>query len=129
MVRSSQKTIKTPVEIVGVGLHTGKEVRMVLRPAEPDMGVDFVRTDLPGSPRVPVSVEHVSSMPRHTALVFEQAEVRTVEHLLAALAGLGIDNLQVELDGPEIPGCDGSSKTFVDAMLEVGVLEQKSPLR
>lgn len=102
---------------------------MVLQPAEPDSGIDFVRVDLPENPRIPASVEHVSNQPRQTTLVLEKAEVNTVEHLLAALSGLGIDNLLVEIDGPEIPGCDGSSKKFVDELMAAGVVEHKTPRR
>ncbi len=117
------------MELSGVGLHTGKEVQMTIRPAEPDTGLDFVRIDLPESPRVPVSVYHVANQPRQTALSVDAVEVNTVEHLLAALSGLEIDNVRVEMNGPEVPGCDGSSKVFVDAILEAGLVEQKSPRR
>ena len=81
------------------------------------------------TPRIPANVDHVSNLPRQTALSLEKAEVNTVEHLLAALSGLGVDNLVVEMNGPEVPGGDGSSKVFVDAILESGMIDQKTPRR
>jgi len=119
-----QHTIKKEVSIQGRGLHTALPVRLRLRPAPPDTGVVFIRTDLPGRPRVPARIENLSGVDRGTSLSREKAEVRTVEHLLAALAGEGIDNLEAELDGPECPAGDGSALPFLEALRLSGVERQ-----
>ncbi|HVR75235.1 MAG TPA: UDP-3-O-acyl-N-acetylglucosamine deacetylase [Planctomycetota bacterium] len=119
-----QKTIRSPVTLGGVGLHTGKEVRLELSPAEPDSGVVFVRTDLPGEPRVEATTENLASSPRRTMLSKAGAEVHTTEHLLAALFGAGVQNLTVRMDGPEVPGLDGSALPFYEAVLASGIAPQ-----
>ncbi len=122
-----QKTIKKPVEYRGVGLHTGSEVRVLFKPAEEDTGVNFVRVDLPEKPRVPVNANSISYRMRRTSLKHEGAEVHTVEHLMAALSGMGIDNLIIEIDGPEVPGGDGSALTFVELLKQAEIVTQRSP--
>jgi UDP-3-O-[3-hydroxymyristoyl] N-acetylglucosamine deacetylase/3-hydroxyacyl-[acyl-carrier-protein] dehydratase len=120
-----QKTIGREVELSGVGLHTGAGVRLRLLPAEPGTGVLFRRVDLPGKPEVPALIEHVHEAPRRSGLKNGTAEVETVEHLLASVHALGIDNLVCELNGPEVPGMDGSARPFVEALREAGTSEAK----
>ena len=98
---------------------------MRVRPAPPGAGVVFVRTDLPGAPRVPANADHLGVRQRRTALVGPgDAEVHTVEHFLACCTGLGVDNLIVELDGPECPGMDGSGAAFADLLQQLDPLDQ-----
>ncbi len=119
-----QKTIKNEVEISGLGIHTGEKVTMKLKPSRPDRGVVFVRTDLPGRPSVPAEASLFTLRQRCTALKRGDAEVRTVEHLLAALHGLEIDNLIVEIDGLEVPNIDGSAAPFMQKLKEACIEEQ-----
>jgi UDP-3-O-[3-hydroxymyristoyl] N-acetylglucosamine deacetylase / 3-hydroxyacyl-[acyl-carrier-protein] dehydratase len=125
----NQRTIAHPAELTGVGLHTGVRTTVRLKPGEPNMGVVFVRTDLPGYVRIPATVKHRVSIQRRTALRKGDAEVHTIEHLLSAVLGLGIDNLEVELDGPELPGADGSARPFVELLRQAGLHEQDAPVR
>ena len=104
----NQRTIKSPVTIQGTGLHSGEDITVTLRPAEVDTGVVFVRTDLAGKPRIPLRRESVLQKDRQTAIAEGKAEVQTVEHLSASLLALGIDNVEVEVNGGEVPGMDGS---------------------
>jgi len=113
------------VELKGVGLHTGEAVTLRLRPAGPGHGVIFRRVDLPGQPEVPARIEFMHDAPRRTCLKEGGTEVHTVEHLLAALAAEHVDNVLCELDGPEIPGMDGSSRPFVEAIVRAKVKDQK----
>ncbi len=119
--RTSQRTISKPATLSGVGLHTGSEATLICQPAEAGSGVVFVRTDLPDRPRIPVNVDSLATHMRRTYLTKNGGEVHTVEHLLAALNGLGIDNLTIELDNQEVPGADGSSKPFFDLLKAAGV--------
>jgi len=128
-VRKFQRTIRSPVSVSGAGLHTGEPATVTLMPAEVDAGVSFVRVDLPHRPEIRASTDHLGSRQRRTTLEFDGAEVHTVEHLFAALSGLGIDNLRIEIDGPEIPGVDGSSLPFVESIQKAGVQELKAPRR
>ena len=123
-----QRTIGNQVEITGVGLHTGEAARLRILPAEPGHGVIFRRTDLPDSPEIPARIEFMHDAPRRTCLKAGGAEVHTTEHLLAALAALGIDNVVCELDGPEIPGVDGSSLPYLDALEKAKIKDQKEPV-
>ena len=113
-MRRNQRTIKSTFELAGVGLHSGAEARVRVVPAEVDSGVVFVRSDLPDAPIIPASYRYIVDNPRRTTLKNEEAEVHTVEHLCAALAGLGIDNLRVEISGPEMPGLDGSALVWLE---------------
>ena len=121
-----QSTIKEPIHISGVGIHTGFSVSMTLEPAEPNTGVVFQRIDLEEQPIVKADVDYVTETKRSTTLEHNGARVSTVEHLLAALVGMEIDNVLVKLDGTEIPIMDGSSKPFIDALQKVGTEKQKA---
>jgi UDP-3-O-[3-hydroxymyristoyl] N-acetylglucosamine deacetylase len=116
-----QRTIARPAEMSGIGFLTGAEVRLRLLPAPPFTGVIFVRTDLRPLREIPARVHQVTATQRRTTLGHGHAQVALVEHVLAALAGLRIDNCLVELNGPEPPGFDGSAQPFVDALRQAGV--------
>ena len=122
-----QQTISRPVSGSGVGLHTGVQAAISFRPAEVGSGVRFVRTDLPGQPSVPADIDHVVGLDRGTTIQQGEAKVYTVEHVLAAVAGLQLDNLIIELDNIEPPVYDGSAKPFVDLLLEAGITKQSQP--
>lgn len=124
-----QRTIKKRVTVDGIGLHTGMSATMWFRPAPPDTGIHVVRTDLPGSPSIPVRAENVRATSLATTLGGPVFSVSTVEHCLSALAAYRIDNLFIELSGPEIPIGDGSAKVFMDAILSAGFAEQEEPRR
>ena len=124
-----QRTIKEPVEFSGKGLFTGTVVHVRLNPAPPNAGVTFLRTDMPGSAPIPAKVGGGPASFRRTTLSRNGAEVGMVEHLFAALHGLGIDNLQVEIDGPEMPGGDGSSAFYIEPLCKTGLVEQEEPKR
>jgi UDP-3-O-acyl N-acetylglucosamine deacetylase len=121
-----ERTIARPVLIQGVGYLTGANVRARFLPAPPASGVVFVRTDLPRPALVPAHVSQVSGTQRRTTLGHTPAKVGLVEHVLAALAGLRIDNCRIELDAPEPPGLDGSAQQFVQALGEAGIVCQPS---
>ena len=122
----NQQTLKGNIELSGVGLHTGSEVNMTLKPANPGFGIRFQRVDLPEKPIVKADVDYVVDTSRGTTLEHNGARVSTIEHLLAAFVGLGIDNVLVELDGPEIPIMDGSAIQFIEAIENVGIQEQEA---
>ena len=122
-----QRTIVRPSEVRGVGFLTGAHVCLRFLPAPPSSGVVFVRADLPDAPRVPAHVAHVTGTQRRTTLGHPPTQVSLVEHVLAALAGLRIDNCLVELNAPEPPGLDGSALGFVQALLTSGVQMQNAP--
>jgi UDP-3-O-[3-hydroxymyristoyl] N-acetylglucosamine deacetylase/3-hydroxyacyl-[acyl-carrier-protein] dehydratase len=119
-----QSTIKKPVSVKGVGLHTGKSVTLTFKPAPANHGHRFQRVDLPDQPVVPADVKLVASTNRGTTLRSGDAQVATVEHVLSALTGLNIDNVLMEIDGPEMPIMDGTSMPFVQALLKSGQEEQ-----
>ena len=119
-----QHTLSQSVSISGTGLHTGILVDMTLQPANPGFGIQFQRIDLPNQPLIKADCDLVTDTSRGTTLQVGYAKVSTVEHILAALVGLGVDNLLIELNGPEIPIMDGSSAPFIEAIEKVGVLEQ-----
>lgn len=120
-----QRTIRREAEVRGVGLHEGVEAVMRVRPAPADHGVVFVRTDLPSRPRIPVTAANLTQRDRRTALVGqEDAEVHTVEHFLSCCTAFGIDNLEVEISGPECPGMDGSARAFCALLDEAEPVEQ-----
>ncbi|MEE9394672.1 MAG: UDP-3-O-acyl-N-acetylglucosamine deacetylase [Planctomycetota bacterium] len=121
----NQRTISQPASLSGVGIHNGERVNVSLKPAEPDSGVVFVRTDLNGEPRIPADFRHAVQRSRQTVLVADQAEVQTVEHFMSAIHALQIDNLIVEIDGPELPGVDGSALPFVELLQSAGSALQK----
>jgi len=121
-----QKTIQKPVSIEGVGLHTGQNVKMTLKPAPENYGFKFVRVDLEGKPEIEASVQYVSKTQRGTVLEKNGVQVHTTEHVLAALTGMDIDNCIIELSAAEPPIQDGSSKYFVQMIEEAGVEEQNA---
>jgi UDP-3-O-[3-hydroxymyristoyl] N-acetylglucosamine deacetylase/3-hydroxyacyl-[acyl-carrier-protein] dehydratase len=119
-----QKTISKAVTISGVGLHTGASATITLKPAEENHGIKFQRIDLPGKPLIPADCNRVTSTTRSTVIEYEGALVATIEHLLSAIYAKEIDNLQIEIDGSEVPYLDGSSKIFTSILNEAGVLDQ-----
>ncbi|HEY4205453.1 MAG TPA: bifunctional UDP-3-O-[3-hydroxymyristoyl] N-acetylglucosamine deacetylase/3-hydroxyacyl-ACP dehydratase [Puia sp.] len=119
-----QHTLASIASISGTGLHTGIKVNMTLKPANPGFGYQFQRVDLPGQPIIKADCDLVTDTSRGTTLEEHGAKVSTVEHILAALVGLGVDNCLLELDGPEIPIIDGSSEPFVEIIEKAGVQEQ-----
>jgi len=124
-----QRTLKTIVRATGVGLHTGEKVTMALRPAPVDTGIVFCRTDLPGNPAVPARATNVSNTVMATVIEKDGTRVSTVEHLMAAFAGLGIDNAFVDVSAEEVPIMDGSAGTFVFLIQSAGIEEQAAPKR
>src|SRR5262245_961161 len=135
----SQRTVEREGAVRGYALHSGAEVEVRVHPAPVDAGVVFVRTDLPGAPRIPADFAHVAVSEHRTTLRGDPpagappsavgASIDTVEHLLACLMGLSIDNLVVEVSGPEMPGLDGSAKEYVELLDSLGVVEQGVPRR
>lgn len=119
-----QKTLQEEVTLSGIGLHTGKEVKLTIKPAKENTGFVFVRTDLEGSPQVEADVNYVVATERGTTLEKLGVKITTCEHLLAALVGCDIDNAILEMDASEPPILDGSSKFFVEAIESVGVVQQ-----
>jgi UDP-3-O-[3-hydroxymyristoyl] N-acetylglucosamine deacetylase len=124
-----QRTLKTAIKATGVGLHTGKKVAMTLRPAQPDQGIVFRRLDLPQPVDIRAAARAVTDTRLCSAVEGGGAKVATVEHLMSALAGLGIDNLYVDLTGPEVPIMDGSAGPFVYLLQSAGITEQRAPKR
>jgi len=125
----AQRTIENPADIRGRGLFTGAEVTLRFKPAEPDSGVTFVRLDTDVPTRIPAHVRNVTKRARRSAIRNGTYAVETVEHCMAALHGLGIDNIEIELNAGELPGGDGSSLFFVDSLKKAGIIEQESKLR
>ncbi|MBO3698658.1 bifunctional UDP-3-O-[3-hydroxymyristoyl] N-acetylglucosamine deacetylase/3-hydroxyacyl-ACP dehydratase [Roseivirga sp. E12] len=125
-MKTKQHTIKEPVTVSGVGLHTGVTANMTFTPAGPDHGIKFQRIDLPNEPIVDADVDYVVDLSRGTTIEHNGARVNTVEHTLAALVGLEIDNVLIKIDGPEPPILDGSSMMFIEALEKVGVQEQNA---
>lgn len=123
-------TLARAFSISGVGLHTGVSSQLTVSPSLASTGRVFVRVDLPGAPEIPATLEHVVDTTRAVRLERGPARVETVEHLLAALAALGVDDARIEIDGPEVPAVDGSAKPFVEAIERVGVdLDRERPRR
>ncbi|HIQ20644.1 MAG TPA: UDP-3-O-[3-hydroxymyristoyl] N-acetylglucosamine deacetylase [Planctomycetes bacterium] len=124
-----QRTIARPASVAGFGYWSGRDVRVEFRPALPGTGIVFVRGDLPGCPRVEASIANRLEQPRRTTLQSGEARVEMVEHVMASLSGLGVDNCEVWVDQPEMPGCDGSCLPFVHALEEAGLATQSVPRR
>jgi len=122
-----QRTIKQPISLSGVGLHTGVTTTLTFLPSPVYTGIRFRRSDLPGKPEIPAIVDLVVEVERGTTLRKGEATVHTVEHVLAASVGLQIDNMIIELDNVEPPACDGSAGPFVEALLKAGFEEQDAP--
>lgn len=121
-----QNTLAGTVAVDGFGYWSGEDVHVEFCPADVDSGIVFVRCDLPGQPRIPARIEHRVETLRRTSLRRGDAVVEMIEHILAALAGLHIDNCEIRVDAAEMPGCDGSSLPFVEAFDSVGIAVQKS---
>ena len=122
-----QKTISKELSLKGIGLHTANKVNLTFKPAGIDNGIDFIRKDIPSSPVIKASVQYLlpaSRSPRRTSIGDNGVEIQTIEHLMAALSGLGIDNLHIELDNNEVPGLDGSSVNFLETLSKAGIAEQ-----
>ena len=122
----SQRTLKNVIRATGVGLHTGEKVYLTLRPAPVDTGIVFVRVDIDPAVEIPASTEYVGDTTLATTLVMDGHRISTVEHLMSALFGLGIDNAYVEVSGPEMPIMDGSAATFVFLIQSAGIEEQQA---
>lgn len=120
----NQRTLAHPTFVEGFGFWTGEDIRVEFHPAPPDTGLVFVRVDLDGSPRIPVSVEYREAKPRQTSLSIGNVRVDMIEHLLAALSAMQIDNCEIRVDGPEMPGMDGSSVPFFKVLHKVGTASQ-----
>ncbi len=124
-----QRTVAQSATVAGFGYWSGKDVSVEFRPAAPGSGLRFVRDDLERPAVIPVSVERRVEVPRRTALAQDGVSVEMVEHILAALYGLGIDNCEIHVTGQEMPGCDGSALPFVEAIAAAGTLEQPATQR
>ena len=126
----SQKTLNKPVEIKGIGLHSGKEVSLRILPAEPNTGIQFKRTDLKSDDLVIPSVFNVSSANFCTTISNDAGvKISTIEHLMAALFTLGVDNSVIEIDNLEVPILDGSSKIFINEIKKIGLKDQNVPIK
>ena len=121
-----QRTVRDEIGCTGIGLHCGEKVRINVRPAPCDTGICFVRTDQPGHPMIEARFDNVFDTTLATSIGCNGSRIGTIEHLMAAFYGLGIDNALVELDGPEVPIMDGSSAPFVFLLKSAGIQEQKA---
>jgi UDP-3-O-[3-hydroxymyristoyl] N-acetylglucosamine deacetylase/3-hydroxyacyl-[acyl-carrier-protein] dehydratase len=121
-----QRTLKAPISFTGKGLHTGVQVNMTFHPAPDSPGYIFKRTDLPGQPLINALAENVVETSRGTTIEEHGARVSTIEHVLASFAGMGIDNVLVEINGPETPILDGSARAYAEAIARTGTVEQKT---
>jgi len=124
-----QRTLKTSIKTTGVGLHTGARVEIVLRPGVPDTGIVFHRVDCTPVVAIPADALHVGDTRLSSTLRHDGASVSTVEHIMSALAGLGVDNLHVDIAGPELPIMDGSAAPYVFLLQSAGIVEQEAPKR
>ena len=124
---SHQRTLERPATIEGIGLHTGERVSLTLRPASANSGVVFCRLDLPDHPVIPARPEHVVDTQYATTIAKGGASVKTIEHLMSALAGLGVDNVRVDIRGPEVPILDGSAAPFASLLRQAGIRRQFAP--
>ena len=122
-----QRTIRDEASCTGIGLHSGHKVLLKIKPGPPDSGISFIRTDSSGHPAIKASLENVVDTNLSTTIGHNGFRVSTIEHLMAAFFGLGIDNARVELDGPEVPIMDGSSAPFIFLLKNAGIKEQRAP--
>ncbi len=122
-----QRTLNKPISAVGVGLHTGQRVEMTLRPASEDIGIRFRRLDIHPAQEIQANAHNVTDTKLGTTITQNDASIMTVEHLLAAFSGLGIDNAYVDIHGPEVPIMDGSAASFILLVELAGIKEQKAP--
>ena len=124
-----QRTLAGPARVAGFGYWSGRDVTVEFRPAAAGSGISFVRSDLSPAPTIPALVERRVEVPRRTALAHGAASVEMVEHILAALYGLQVDNCEIHVTGAEMPGCDGSALPFVEALSAAGFVEQPARRR
>src|SRR3982075_1845767 len=122
----AQRTLRRHISCVGIGLHSGNKVNLTLRPAPTDFGIRFRRTDL-GHHEVPATIQHLAGIQLATGLASKDVAVETVEHLLAALVSMNIDNVLIELNSPEVPIMDGSAAPFIYLVNEAGVKTLQAP--
>jgi UDP-3-O-[3-hydroxymyristoyl] N-acetylglucosamine deacetylase len=125
----NQRTLKAAIRTTGVGLHTGARVELVMRPAAPETGIVFHRVDLERVVTMQADALHVGDTRLSSTLKVDGASISTVEHVMSALAGLGIDNLHIDISGPEVPIMDGSAGPFVYLLKSAGIVEQQAPKR
>ncbi len=123
----NQRTIKSSASVKGIGLHTGGHTTLTFKPGTVNDGIRFIRVDHPDRMEIPADIDYVADTTRGTNLARDGVRIHTVEHVLAAVAGVGVDNLRIELDGAEPPICDGSAIPFVNALLDAGIVEQDAP--
>jgi UDP-3-O-[3-hydroxymyristoyl] N-acetylglucosamine deacetylase len=130
MLSLKQRTVKQAIKLSGIGLHSGKTLHLNIIPASENFGIQFCRVDLPQKPMIPAHANQIHSTDLNTTIAVSadpsSPRVATIEHLMAAFAGLEIDNVLVEINGPEIPVMDGSAAPFVEAILDVGITEQNA---
>jgi UDP-3-O-[3-hydroxymyristoyl] N-acetylglucosamine deacetylase len=119
-----QRTLRNPIKAVGIGLHTGQNITMELLPADVNTGINFIRKDIDESLLIPAIAENVGDTSLSTALIKDDVKISTIEHLLSAIAGLGVDNCLIKVDGPEVPIMDGSSSPFVFLIQSAGLEDQ-----
>lgn len=124
-----QRTIRKAVHVEGVGIHSGEKTTLTFKPAPANTGVYFIRSDLPHRPFLKVSAKNVQAVSYQTVLGGPHFQVATIEHCVSALSALRIDNIYIELDGPEIPICDGSAQQFMSALLDAELIELNEPRR
>ena len=124
-MKRKQQTISRPASCTGIGLHTGVECTITFKPAPEDYGIRFVRTDIKNCPEIKADIDHVVDISRGTTIEEKKVKINTVEHALAAVSGLRIDNVLIELTSKEPPVMDGSAKDFVEALLSSGIVNQK----
>ena len=122
-----QRTLKTVIRATGVGVHSGKKVFLTLRPAPTNTGIVFCRTDLENAPLIPAQAQYIGDTSLSTTLVNKEARISTVEHLLSALAGVGIDNAYIDVTASEVPIMDGSAGPFIFLIRSAGIEEQEAP--
>ena len=122
-----QRTLKKSVSMAGIGLHTGTECKMIFKPAPENYGIRFIRADLGGKPEIPAIADNVIDVSRGTTIGIGEAKVHTIEHVLAAIAGLQIDNIIIEIDGIEPPVGDGSAMPYVKVLQKAGFEQQDAP--
>src|SRR5690606_34245785 len=126
IMSTKQRTIAAPIELNGIGLHSGEKVKISILPAPENHGYVFQRVDMDGQPTIKADVDNVVSTKRGTTIEENGARVYTTEHVLAAIYGCEVDNVLIQLDGPEVPIMDGSAKPFVDAIENAGYTDQEA---
>ena len=124
-----QQTIKEPITIAGIGLHTNERVKIKIRPASSNAGIRFLRTDLDNQHAIPARTDYVVDTRFSTTVGINGSSISTIEHIMAAFSGMGVDNALVEIDGPEVPSLDGSAYPFAVKIRQAGLVVQKEPRR